>query len=464
MRSRAADAPCGKRYSAAPAIVTSVKRGKRPRHRNGTPKARPGKLPWIHGTKRVFFESRKEEWLREAEANRSGSFYEKMAKKFVLKYGYHLADQKDLAEDVTDPKDEQVDEVVHEQLTAEEQQFRPKFMKALKTHIGAWYRTEHGGLLKSDKAAFQELFTGFYETRMKDHVEARWESLKRRQELSGAEMPKTVFKKECEVAMETEYPQALQAWETSLADSPTTTAGETAARSLSGSTIHMPTSGQGSSPMAENQQPLFLPSSDVSDDESPTEPILHHFLLRQSRHSRHNDFSDLPPTITTFKVEEISTPPSIFGKALGHFRENAAASWVERAVLGTPFFCLQSLCRFLCSARVVLPEVRGGLASSKTSSTRAAKPAPVASKPPARIRKPSGKAKNAKESHDSSDESEPELTMAAAQIKIDWDNERSEKLLALIMEHAPHQKSSVPSVRSQCFQVKLRLANSAREV
>ncbi|KAF8147407.1 hypothetical protein K438DRAFT_2027741 [Mycena galopus ATCC 62051] len=81
--------------------------------------------------------------------------------------------------------------------------------------------------------------------------------------------------------------------------------------------------------------------------------------------------------------------------------------------------------------------------STKSSSTRAAKPAPVASKPPARVRKPSEKAKDAKEIHDSSDDSEPEYT-TASQIKIDWDNERSEKLLALIMEHTHIKRALFP--------------------
>ncbi|KAJ7360767.1 hypothetical protein DFH08DRAFT_1030954 [Mycena albidolilacea] len=57
---------------------------------------------------------------------------------------------------------------------------------------------------------------------------------------------------------------------------------------------------------------------------------------------------------------------------------------------------------------------------SKSSSTRAAKPAPVASKPPTHIQKPSRKAKDTKESDDSSDDSEPETVMQTCILGA-WD-------------------------------------------
>jgi hypothetical protein len=112
-------------------------------------------------------------------------------------------------------------------------------------------------LLKSDKGAFKELFTGaldgvpakpqrghavhfysrkFYESRVKEHVEACWESLQRRSALSGDPLPKKIdvtakvkvelweqeppeFQRECELTMEREHQQALKGWEASLADS-----------------------------------------------------------------------------------------------------------------------------------------------------------------------------------------------------------------------------------------------------
>jgi hypothetical protein len=81
----------------------------------------------------LFFAWRKEDWLRESEANRSGAFYSKMSKLYVKKYGYHLADDQDLAEDVEDPPDEAADEVVHEVMLPEEQEFRAQYTKNLRT-------------------------------------------------------------------------------------------------------------------------------------------------------------------------------------------------------------------------------------------------------------------------------------------------------------------------------------------
>ncbi|KAJ7714225.1 hypothetical protein B0H14DRAFT_3635393 [Mycena olivaceomarginata] len=191
----------------------------RPRHRKGEAKAKPGKLSWIHGTKKTFFARRKEDWLREADANH-------------------------LEFDIEDPPDSTAEEVVHEVSSEEEQAFRTAYMKTLRTRLGNWYREQYGSLLKSDKAAFKELFTGvldsapakpqrgrihhfysrkFYETRIKDHVEARMESLTRRAALSGEPLPKKIdvtAKKDCELAMEREYQQALKGWEASLSDSP----------------------------------------------------------------------------------------------------------------------------------------------------------------------------------------------------------------------------------------------------
>ncbi|KAJ7790658.1 hypothetical protein B0H14DRAFT_3568945 [Mycena olivaceomarginata] len=71
---------------------------------------------------------------------------------------------------------------------------------------------------------------------------------------------------------------------------------------------------------------------------------------------------------------------------------------------------------------------------------RAAKSTSKASKA-ASTQKPSQKAKDAED--DSSNDSEPEV-IAAAQVKIDWDNERSEKLIALIMEHTHIKRALFP--------------------
>ncbi|KAJ7828220.1 hypothetical protein B0H14DRAFT_3466418 [Mycena olivaceomarginata] len=241
------------------------------RHRKNDPKARPGKVSWIWGTKLAFFSKRKADWLREAEAKRAGAFYTKMAKLFVKKYGHHLADDQDFDVDVADPPDSAADEVVHEVLTEEEREFRAEHHKTLRAvrELGSAIGTggEYGSLLKSDETAFKELFTGvldgappkpqrgrivhfysrkYYDTRIKSRVDARLASVKRRIENSGEEKPETIdivskvtaelwedesaeFRHEVEVAFEHEYQQNLRAWEVSLADSPTRSPEEIAA-------------------------------------------------------------------------------------------------------------------------------------------------------------------------------------------------------------------------------------------
>ncbi|KAJ7888647.1 hypothetical protein B0H14DRAFT_3714875 [Mycena olivaceomarginata] len=250
----------------APAIITRVKE-KRGRHTKGTAKAPPGKTSWVYGTKKVFFAKRKDDWLRETEAGKASQFYIKMVKLYIKKYGRHLADDQDFAFDVADPPDKAANEVVHEVLDSEEEAFRKAYLKTLRGRISQWYRLNYGSLIKSDKTAFKEMFTGaldgappkpqrgrpihfysrkYYDTRIKSRVEERLESLKRRAERDGNGMPQTidviskvtaemyneespVFREEIELAAEREYQQAVKAWEVSLADSPTRTPEEMAA-------------------------------------------------------------------------------------------------------------------------------------------------------------------------------------------------------------------------------------------
>ncbi|KAJ7839469.1 hypothetical protein B0H14DRAFT_3458715 [Mycena olivaceomarginata] len=114
--------------SELPAIITRVKT-KRTRHRKGDNKAKPGKESW----------RRKQEWLRESEADRAGLFYTKVAKLYFKKYGYHLEDDQDFAVDITDPPDSAADDIVHEMLSPEEVMFRAECVAKLRTRIGAWY-------------------------------------------------------------------------------------------------------------------------------------------------------------------------------------------------------------------------------------------------------------------------------------------------------------------------------------
>ncbi|KAK7017234.1 hypothetical protein R3P38DRAFT_3201625 [Favolaschia claudopus] len=248
-----------------PEIVTRQKT-KRKRHRRGEEKAKPGKPPWVHGTKRVFFTKRRDEWLRESEAGRAGQFYTKMAKLFVRKYGCDLNDDQDLAVDVEDPPDEAANEVVHG-LPAAEADRQSEYVAKIRGRIGQWYRSEYGDVSKTDKAAFKQVFAGvldgapvkpqrgrlihfysrnYYETRIKDHVEERMAALARVAELTGEEPAKQIdvvskvtaemwnaespaFRHECEVAAEVDYQQKVKAWKAALPDSATRTPEEMAA-------------------------------------------------------------------------------------------------------------------------------------------------------------------------------------------------------------------------------------------
>jgi hypothetical protein len=108
------------------AVIESAKgKMKAPRHKKGDEKQAPGKESWVHGTKLVFFEQRKGEYLQAAEKKSSGDkaapgiFYTKMAKLYLVKYGYNLGDDEDITVDVADPPDEAADMVINEKATSE---------------------------------------------------------------------------------------------------------------------------------------------------------------------------------------------------------------------------------------------------------------------------------------------------------------------------------------------------------
>jgi hypothetical protein len=100
---------------------------KRQGKRAGDAAVKPGKVSWIWGTKLVFFEARKADWLAASETNQTGKFYTKMAKLYTAKYGFHLADNEDFEFDVVDPPDWAANKVVNERLTPEETEFRQNF-------------------------------------------------------------------------------------------------------------------------------------------------------------------------------------------------------------------------------------------------------------------------------------------------------------------------------------------------
>ncbi|KAJ7493549.1 hypothetical protein FB451DRAFT_1387715 [Mycena latifolia] len=273
----AADAPPLEDEGAPPVEVLGWQRGEvvvlarqkasARHHRKGEAKEKPGKESWVWGTKQKFFESRKDKWITMTEKNEAGAFYTRMARLYTLKYGYALGDNEDLATDIADLPDSEADKVVHEALAPEEAEARAKHFRKLRERIGAWYRHKYGSLVKSDKAAFAEIFTGvlngappkpqrpriqnyyskkFYHSRIVDRFEARMASLKRRSERTGEKTPEALtvwrnvtrevweeetpaFREEVEEALERDYKVAVKAWEASLADSPARTPEEMAA-------------------------------------------------------------------------------------------------------------------------------------------------------------------------------------------------------------------------------------------
>ncbi|KAJ7018491.1 hypothetical protein C8F04DRAFT_1277636 [Mycena alexandri] len=189
-----------------------------------------------------------------------------MARLYVLKYGYHLKDNQDLAVDTEDPPDEAANVVVNEKEEPGHESYAV-LHNNLRARIGEWYRRKYGGLLKTDKAAFTELFTGvldgappkpqrgqvlhcysrhFFEARVKERFDQRYASLKRRAEYTGEAVLKAIavqnlvtreawdeetpaMQREVKLLWEAEYQRALKGWEASLANAPTRTPVELAA-------------------------------------------------------------------------------------------------------------------------------------------------------------------------------------------------------------------------------------------
>ncbi|KAJ7439914.1 hypothetical protein B0H11DRAFT_1689121, partial [Mycena galericulata] len=222
---------------------------------------------WVWGTKLKFLSKRKADWVAVAEDKKTGPFYTKLAKLYVLKYGYDLADDEDFEYDVPDPKDEEADTVIYEVLSPEEAAFRSEYKKKLCGRLGQWFRGEYGSLLKSDKAAFSDLFTGildgapakpqrpkminffsrkFYDKLVKDRFDDRMAALVRRKARTGEEVPAEInvrnkitkevweeqtlaFREDVELQMEREHELAMIGWKASMADSPTRSPEEIAA-------------------------------------------------------------------------------------------------------------------------------------------------------------------------------------------------------------------------------------------
>ncbi|KAJ7780817.1 hypothetical protein DFH07DRAFT_765303 [Mycena maculata] len=231
-----------------PRIVKRPKE-KSVRHKKGEAKRAPGKLSWVWGMKKVFFEKRKDAWLCHAEKKDSGVFYTKIAKLFVLKYGYDLGDDEDFEVDVEDPPDEAAEMVMHEILPEGEGERRSAYKKNLRTVsialvIGKEKKADQIFLADGPMVPGRAPWT-FYVSLMKEEFERRREALHRRAvytdekvlsdlELRGKvthdvyEAQTAAFKEDLKLQRDKEWTAAVKGWEASLADSPTRMAEEIA--------------------------------------------------------------------------------------------------------------------------------------------------------------------------------------------------------------------------------------------
>jgi hypothetical protein len=97
-------------------------RPKAKRRRAKNTGAKRGKKSWVTGTKLAFLERRKQEWRFAVQADRAGAFYTKVAKLFILKYGWAFDLRLDLENDTEDPDDETAEEIEEEDNTLSDEE------------------------------------------------------------------------------------------------------------------------------------------------------------------------------------------------------------------------------------------------------------------------------------------------------------------------------------------------------
>ncbi|KAJ7127926.1 hypothetical protein C8R44DRAFT_733329 [Mycena epipterygia] len=225
-------------------IISSSAR--RRRARLGLPDVKPGKTGWVHGTKLVFFQAHKEDFLASAEIKQTGAFYTRMGQLYLKKYGYNVDWNEDLDEDDDVASDVDEDEDI-DSLSVEEGEARAQYFKTLRGKIGVWYNAQYGGSVeKATKAvSFKKLFdkselepaapqkqrylhyysSKFYDERIKDRVVARWAAVSRRPNHPAMvtvrnavtkeawEGETAAFQQEVLAAMESEYQAAKETHE-----------------------------------------------------------------------------------------------------------------------------------------------------------------------------------------------------------------------------------------------------------
>ncbi|KAI0038815.1 hypothetical protein FA95DRAFT_1577978 [Auriscalpium vulgare] len=127
-----------------PELLTMAKKVK------GAPR---GPKTWASGTKWTFLASRRDEYLQAKEVNTTGAFYDNLVHLWLLKYGYDLPINEDIAADVPDPTDEDLAnaKAAGDSDVGEEEQARRDALRAeLKIKLGNWYRHHCSKVVKEE--------------------------------------------------------------------------------------------------------------------------------------------------------------------------------------------------------------------------------------------------------------------------------------------------------------------------
>lgn len=90
-----------------------------------------GRKSWATGTKKVFLNSRAAEYLAASQSNTAGRFFDDITKRWLYKYGYVLPDNVDIAVDIPDPTDADLEVEIGGELPTEQE--RAKKFLALRT-------------------------------------------------------------------------------------------------------------------------------------------------------------------------------------------------------------------------------------------------------------------------------------------------------------------------------------------
>ncbi|KAJ7745168.1 hypothetical protein B0H14DRAFT_3514592 [Mycena olivaceomarginata] len=216
-------------------VIVKRAREKKARRKSGDPPAKPGKVGWAWGTKLQFFDKRKDEWATTHNEKRAGDFYTTLTKLYLVKYGYHVADDEDFEVHMADPPVWVANKVVNEELAPEESTFRQDYYQ--KFHEG-------NGTGTRKPPCRPQLLHFYSEKRYDSHIRPRVEERKRalgqRAEFAGVEAPASIkiqnnVTKECwdEESMayqeemvkerERQHDIKLKAWRESNADGPNRT-------------------------------------------------------------------------------------------------------------------------------------------------------------------------------------------------------------------------------------------------